>query len=56
MQKKKPGPSKRMMRKIQSKTMGRFCHAANYKGGLDIGRNDPCPCGSGLKAKRCCLK
>lgn len=21
-----------------------------------IGRNDPCPCGSGLKFKRCCLK
>ncbi len=21
-----------------------------------IGRNDPCPCGSGLKYKRCCLK
>ena len=21
--------------------------------GLDIGRNDPCPCGSGLKYKRC---
>ena len=20
-----------------------------------IGRNDPCPCGSGLKFKRCCL-
>lgn len=20
-----------------------------------IGRNDPCPCGSGKKAKRCCL-
>jgi hypothetical protein len=20
-----------------------------------VGRNDPCPCGSGLKAKRCCL-
>lgn len=20
-----------------------------------IGRNDPCPCGSGQKAKRCCL-
>lgn len=19
-----------------------------------VGRNDPCPCGSGLKAKRCC--
>jgi hypothetical protein len=21
----------------------------------DIGRNDPCPCGSGTKYKRCCL-
>ena len=21
----------------------------------DIGRNDPCPCGSGLKFKKCCL-
>lgn len=21
---------------------------------LDVGRNDPCPCGSGSKAKRCC--
>lgn len=20
-----------------------------------IGRNDPCPCGSGLKYKRCCM-
>jgi uncharacterized protein YecA (UPF0149 family) len=21
----------------------------------DVGRNDPCPCGSGKKFKRCCL-
>jgi SWIM/SEC-C metal-binding protein len=21
-----------------------------------VGRNDPCPCGSGLKYKHCCLK
>ena len=21
-----------------------------------VGRNDPCPCGSGLKYKRCCLR
>jgi uncharacterized protein YecA (UPF0149 family) len=21
-----------------------------------IGRNDPCPCGSGIKFKKCCLK
>ena len=25
------------------------------KGELKIGRNDPCPCGSGLKYKRCCI-
>jgi len=24
-------------------------------GSKDIGRNDPCPCGSGKKYKRCCL-
>ena len=23
---------------------------------MKIGRNDPCPCGSGLKYKKCCLK
>ena len=22
---------------------------------LKVGRNDPCPCGSGLKHKKCCL-
>ena len=22
----------------------------------EVGRNDPCPCGSGNKYKRCCLK
>ena len=25
------------------------------KRSADIGRNDPCPCGSGLKFKKCCL-
>ncbi len=25
------------------------------KEGSDIGRNDPCPCGSGKKYKQCCL-
>jgi len=24
-------------------------------GQVKIGRNDPCPCGSGLKFKKCCL-
>ncbi len=22
---------------------------------IEVGRNDPCPCGSGKKYKRCCL-
>ncbi|MFQ5796612.1 MAG: SEC-C metal-binding domain-containing protein, partial [Candidatus Bipolaricaulia bacterium] len=22
---------------------------------MEIGRNDPCPCGSGKKYKKCCL-
>jgi uncharacterized protein YecA (UPF0149 family) len=22
---------------------------------VDVGRNDPCPCGSGKKYKKCCL-
>ncbi len=25
------------------------------KKGVQIGRNDPCPCGSGLKHKKCCI-
>lgn len=25
------------------------------KAWADVGRNDPCPCGSGLKYKKCCL-
>ena len=24
------------------------------KSGPDVGRNDPCPCGSGKKFKKCC--
>ena len=29
--------------------------AATYKPGPKVGRNDPCPCGSGKKYKKCCL-
>ena len=28
--------------------------AAQYKAGSKIRRNDPCPCGSGIKSKKCC--
>lgn len=38
-------------------------HIRKRMGGLDtveappkVGRNDPCPCGSGLKYKKCCGK
>jgi uncharacterized protein len=27
---------------------------AQTEGGVDLGRNDPCPCGSGRKRKHCC--
>ncbi len=30
-------------------------HRAHLRAGPKIGRNDPCPCGSGLKYKKCCL-
>ena len=26
------------------------------KSGQEVGRNDPCPCGSGKKYKKCCAK
>jgi uncharacterized protein len=29
--------------------------AAEVKMRAQVGRNDPCPCGSGRKFKRCCL-
>ena len=29
--------------------------AAVYHAGPKVGRNDPCPCGSGKKYKKCCL-
>ena len=31
-------------------------HEPDRRLAAKIGRNDPCPCGSGLKYKRCCLR
>jgi methionyl aminopeptidase len=42
--------NKRHIRSIEVKT--RVLHKNNR---LKVGRNDPCPCGSGLKYKKCCL-
>jgi uncharacterized protein YecA (UPF0149 family) len=29
--------------------------AAPAKAAVKVGRNDPCPCGSGKKFKQCCM-
>jgi uncharacterized protein YchJ len=34
---------------------GRLGHQTAKRPGQKINRNDPCPCGSGLKYKKCCL-
>lgn len=38
-----------------SDTINRARPAASAPATPKVGRNDPCPCGSGLKHKRCCL-
>ena len=35
---------------------GRLGHQTVKRPGAKIGRNDTCPCGSGKKYKKCCLK
>lgn len=48
-----------------TRTIRCFCGLSEIRSNLDrqkddktvkVGRNDPCPCGSGLKYKRCCLQ
>ena len=47
------------MPKLDEKTMQRLIQYQNRKPSVreypKIGRNDPCPCGSGKKYKNCCL-
>ena len=35
---------------------GRRSRTVTVRSGPKVGRNDPCPCGSGRKHKRCCMK
>jgi SEC-C motif-containing protein len=35
---------------------GKFIPVQNQKKEIKVGRNEPCPCGSGKKYKKCCLK
>ncbi len=47
-----PDPEKERLRAIGDAQLERdFAHVTGK-----IGRNDPCPCGSGLKYKKCCLR
>ena len=39
---------------VMTKVLGRNTEAVST-GSRKVGRNDPCPCGSGKKYKRCCL-
>ena len=47
------------MPKLDEKTMQRLIAYQNRKPSIrenkKIGRNDPCPCGSGKKFKHCCM-
>lgn len=39
----------------QEKPFLKSLPSKSYRGGKKIGRNEPCPCGSGKKYKKCCL-
>lgn len=41
--------------KAGSSNAGRSTHVPVTHNGQYIGRNDPCPCGSGRKYKKCCM-
>lgn len=47
--KEEPKMSKKDLREFYKKVERELCKK------VDIGRNDPCPCGSGKKYKHCCL-
>jgi preprotein translocase subunit SecA len=43
----------RQMR-LQYNRGGEATHVQTVRSGKKVGRNDPCPCGSGKKFKKCC--
>lgn len=44
-----------LLEKMDDQLAGGDAPTANYRQSKKIGRNDPCPCGSGKKFKKCCL-
>ena len=47
------GKGKRAARRFADQPTWSFHRPQGYKGHAKIGRNDPCPCGSGAKWKKC---
>jgi uncharacterized protein YecA (UPF0149 family) len=46
-----------MQRRRQAETRGSFLPSATSLMFRErVGRNDPCPCGSGKKYKKCCMR
>lgn len=41
---------------VHDEHCGHHHHHEPYKADIKIGRNDPCPCGSGKKYKKCCIE
>jgi uncharacterized protein YecA (UPF0149 family) len=44
-----------VVRESHRHAAGRAAAEDRLTRGLRVGRNEPCPCGSGKKYKRCCL-
>lgn len=41
---------------VHDENCGHHHHHDPYRAEVKIGRNDPCPCGSGKKYKKCCIE
>ena len=41
---------------VKKVTVTRRASSTVVRDGAQVGRNDPCPCGSGKKYKNCCLR
>jgi preprotein translocase subunit SecA len=49
-------PVKRQVRAVHAGSQGRPAAPSRTTSGTKVGRNDPCPCGSGRKYKNCCMR
>jgi preprotein translocase subunit SecA len=49
-------PAQRQVRAVRPGVQGRRAAPSRSGSGTRVGRNDPCPCGSGRKYKNCCMR